>query len=198
MSELDIHRDPKPDSGLFGQQVTPRSLYGLVVFATLLGIYAIVQVSGLVSSQRLKAEGLGADLAVMEDIEAQTVWRDRMGQTNAMLDQWSDHIWEAGSPGIAAAEIDAVLRDIAGMASVENLRTDVSAVTTVKDGLPYIRFEMSGAVTPEQIPLLFASIAASSKMLVLDDVRLTTRLESQTVVQMSGVAPFKQTAASDK
>jgi hypothetical protein len=183
---------------LFGQQVTPRSLYGLVVLGALLGIYLIVLLSGLVSTQRERAQELATELALMEDLEAQTIWRDRMKQTSEMLEQWAGHVWQAASPGIAAAQIDSDLRSLGQATGIENLRTDVSAVTSVRDGIPYIRFELSGAITSDQIPVLFASLAASKKMLVLDDVRMTTRQENNTTVQMSGIAPFRQVAAPEE
>lgn len=184
--------------GFFGQQLTRRSVFGLAALGALLAIYGMLSLIDIIEVKKREAAALSAELLVWEDSEAQNSWRRRAVETTALKAQWETFLWSSPSAGIAAAEIELVLREVAMASAVGNMRVDVSAIPLERNGRPFLRFELAGAIPAAELPRLMVQIAAQRRLMVVDDMQVTTRQETSTTFRISGVAPLNLSATESK
>lgn len=176
--------------------VSVRARYGLVATAALLAIDTVgklAQASDGKRDARIAAERQYLRLADNLDLDA---WTDRAAKSEAAAAEWANRRWRAATPGLGAAEIEAMLNAFGGVEEIELNRVEVDptpmAVAGAAEGL---RFAIVGtARNSGSMAGFLDALANAEPPLFTDELGLRITPKDVVYFTIGGVAPFERIA----
>lgn len=104
---------------------------GLYAIAFIFLIYLVLSLSGARVALRASYVGAVQRYADVERIAGEHYWPGRASDAKAMLVKWEQQLWHAGSPGLAQADFQAWLNQLAGALKLNRPRVDTQSAAAV-------------------------------------------------------------------
>ncbi|WP_420434342.1 hypothetical protein [Hyphobacterium sp.] len=114
--------------------VSERAQFGLVVLASLAGLYALTALSDANTQARLSLDNAERQLNARQAALEQRDWLALADEAEQLTLAAEARFWRAPTEGIAAARIQGALEEAARLAGLRNVRVQVIAVGTIGRG----------------------------------------------------------------
>lgn len=183
-------KEPSGFSAMIRSQMTRTSQYGLVVLVGLLGLQGLRLMSERVDRLTQETGAAAAEFAAMSGASGDEIWSDRALSAESASQAWSQLAWSAPAPGIAAAELEAVLRNRLAAQAFSALQVEVNPEPMQDGTVSYLRFAITGEVLKSRAHSLFADLSSSKPLMRVTALRLSKRGQDAFTIEVSGIAPY--------
>ncbi len=172
------------------EKPTGRAAMGLKLLAALLLFVAYLDLHERADTAQLAAREMQTRALALAEIEQRTGWLELQGQARTVADAWSGSVWQASTPGVAAAQvqgrIQALLEGKAkGRANVRVLPDPIEL-----DQQTVLRFDVNARMPLLDAMEFTAALGLHSPRLVVTALHLTVQTH-RTFVNLSGYAPLR-------
>mgnify|MGYP005849791301 CR=1 FL=1 len=180
------------------RQKTDRVLLGAKIFAAMLLFAGFLELreQSMLAAARLDA--VRAEARSMARLGTDTDWQSRAERVRGNLQHWQETVWEASTPGVAAARIQSVLETLSRQAGLGNVnaRVDPEPITPAGNAQAVLRFDVNLRGHAADIVRLISELALYSPRLVVTDASAILN-EARSSLRLSGLAPFRERASGD-
>lgn len=177
-------------------QLNARVSYALIALATAFGfaLFLELQERSIVATSRVQT--LRTQLVQLQDLRDLEGWEERASAARELSGQWEAKKWSAATTGVAAAEIQSLLRSVAAENNLSGVRLTADSEPTFVQGQPVIQFEFAGQVPIDNFLPLMAALQTNEKRLILIEVSYA-RGVSRGTLRCKGIAPITLETAGE-
>ncbi len=145
--------------------LTPRAQLGLAVFATLVCVYALLEISDRTLQLEQQLDLAHRQLATREAALEQRDWTSLAAEAGQLADTIEARFWRAPTEGIASARIQGAIEAAARRVSLAGSRVSIVRAQTLPGGLVLFEAELSAQDRAGSFgPLLEAAASADGDL----------------------------------
>jgi len=175
---------------------TPLSAYGLICLMVLAAFFGLDKLANANESSLETLESSRQELALLSAIDGQDIWAARKDESANIKATLDAALWQGGTAGAIAAQLQQNLRGKAQGLSMKNIRVMVDSEPVEIGNMSVLNFELSGLLPPSKsLHDSLSILAGEDYTLNVNQASLTFSTRRPSLLRLSGTAPIRRPAA---
>jgi len=173
-------------------KATPLSAYGLICLMILAAFFGLDKLANANQSSLASLESSRQELALLSAIDGQDIWATRKDESADVKAALDSTLWQGGTAGAIAAQLQQNLREKAQGFKMKNIRVIVDSDPVELGNISVLNFELSGLLPPStSLHDSLSILAGEEYTLNIDQASLTFSTRRPSLLRLSGTAPIK-------
>jgi len=177
----------------FLSELPIRAQHALVAIGVLIALIGLATLSDMRNEQSNRRADLLSEYNALSGPTGVTDWQERVSGAIQVKQAWEQKRWSAPTTGIASANAQEFLSNLAREVGLESVRHSVSSDPVTIDDNQMLRFELAGIGTPDLFASVLVDLGTSSKTVLITEFSAPIRRNQKSRLYVSGYMPYAQT-----